>query len=151
MKYFFSRLALVSVFAASFLLPISAATAASVSISGCVYQGGVCICYQNGQVTVSNNPGACSQLSGVFGTILYIINDILVPLIFALAFIVFLWGVFKAYILGGADETAREKGHQLILWGIIGFVVMISLWGLVNVVSNTFGLGGGFAPPPPTL
>ncbi len=30
------------------------------------------------------------------------------------------------------------------------FVVMLSLWGLVNVVANTFGLQGAYAPPLPT-
>lgn len=85
----------------------------------------------------------------VASTFLYIINFILVPLLFAVAFIVFLYGVFKSYILSGGDSDAVKQGHQLILWGIIGFVVMISIWGLVNVVANTFGLTGYVAPPLP--
>ena len=82
--------------------------------------------------------------------LLYSINSILVPVIFALAFIVFIYGVAKAYIFSGGNETERAKGHQLILWGIIGFVVMLSLWGLVNVVANTFGLTGYSAPALPS-
>jgi hypothetical protein len=85
----------------------------------------------------------------VAAQIIWIINFVLVPLIFAVAFIVFLWGVFKAYIWKHGVEQV-ESGHQLILWGVVGFVVMISIWGLVNVVSNTFGLSGIGAPPPPT-
>jgi hypothetical protein len=80
------------------------------------------------------------------GNILYIINDILVPVIFALAFLMFIYGIAKAYIFSGGSEEAVKKGHSLILWGIIGFVVMLSLWGLVNVVGNTFGLTGSGAP-----
>jgi Ni,Fe-hydrogenase I cytochrome b subunit len=83
-------------------------------------------------------------------TLIDIINGTLVPLLFAVAFIVFLYGVMKTYIFSSGDSAGVETGHKLILWGIIGFVVMISLWGLVNVVSNTFGLAGPFAPPPPT-
>lgn len=71
-----------------------------------------------------------------------IINGVLVPLIFAVAFIVFLYGVMKKYVLSSGDSTGVEEGHKLILWGIIGFVVMISLWGIVNIVSNTFLLQG---------
>lgn len=82
--------------------------------------------------------------------ILYIINSILVPVIFALAFIVFIYGIARAYIFSRGDEGKVKEGHQLVLWGIIGFVVMVSLWGLVNVVANTFGLGGIGAPIPPT-
>lgn len=89
------------------------------------------------------------DISSVADTILYIINGILVPVLFALAFIVFLYGVAKTYIFSVGDESGVKEGHQLILWGIVGFVVMISLWGLVNVVANTFGLGGSSAPQPP--
>lgn len=85
----------------------------------------------------------------VASTIIYIINGVLVPVLFAIAFIVFLWGITKAYILSHGEPEEVSKGHKLILWGIIAFAVMISVWGLVNVVANTFGLGGQFAPPPP--
>ncbi|NNM83896.1 hypothetical protein HKL94_01605 [Candidatus Parcubacteria bacterium] len=91
-----------------------------------------------------------SDITGVAGTILYLINDVLVPVLFALAFIVFLYGVATKYIFSRGDEGKIEEGHKLILWGVIGFVVMISLWGLVNVVSNTFGLSGYYAPPLPS-
>ena len=90
------------------------------------------------------------DICGVASTILFIINDVLVPIIFALAFIVFLYGVALKYIFSHGDATKVADGHRLILWGVIGFVVMISLWGLVNVVSNTFGLSGYYAPPLPT-
>ncbi len=91
-----------------------------------------------------------SNICYVASTILYIINNVLVPVIFALAFIVFLYGIAKAYIFSMGSEDAVKDGHRLILWGIIGFVVMVSLWGLVNVVANTFGLAGSYAPPTPS-
>ncbi len=91
-----------------------------------------------------------SNICQVASTILFIINSVLVPVLFAFAFIVFLWGVFKKYIWSRGDEKAIEEGHRLIWWGIIGFVIMISLWGLVNVVANTFGLAGVVAPRTPT-
>ncbi len=90
-----------------------------------------------------------SNICYVASTLLYIINNVLVPVIFALAFIVFLYGIAKAYIFSMGSEDAVKDGHRLILWGIIGFVVMVSLWGLVNVVANTFGLYGASAPPTP--
>lgn len=83
---------------------------------------------------------------GVANTILYIINNVLVPVLFALAFIVFLYGIARAYIFSGGDPAKVSEGHKLVLWGIIAFVVMISIWGLVNVVAATFGLGGSSAP-----
>ncbi len=100
-------------------------------------------------IGVGNGCGA-SSICEVASTVLYLINSVLVPLIFAISFLVFIYGVFKQYILSKGDSAAIAQGHQIILWGIIGFVVMISLWGLVNVVANSFGLEGYAAPPLPT-
>lgn len=91
-----------------------------------------------------------SSICGVASTIIYLINSVLVPLLFAVAFIMFLYGVAQAYIFSHGDEGKVEEGHKLVLWGVIGFVIMISLWGLVNVVAVTFGLAGVGAPPTPT-
>jgi hypothetical protein len=89
-----------------------------------------------------------SYATGITG----VINNILVPLIITLCVIVFLWGVAKAYILSGGADAERKKGHQLILWGIIGFVVILSVWGLVNLALDIFGLtSGGTSPTPPTV
>ena len=78
------------------------------------------------------------NLSEVGSTVIGIINNILVPVIFALAFIIFIWGVFQYFIYGGHDEEAKEKGKSLMLWGLIGFFVMVSVWGLVNILVGTF-------------
>ena len=81
-----------------------------------------------------------SGICGIAANILYVIKSVHVPLIFAASFLVFLYGVARKYIFSNGDQGSVEEGHKLILWGIIGFVVMVSVWGLVNVVSNTFGL-----------
>lgn len=95
-------------------------------------------------------PGGGYGVGGVASNIIYLINSVLVPLLFAISFIVFLYGVAKAYIFSTGDEEAVKSGHQIILWGLIAFAVMVSVWGLVNVVANTFGLAGYFAPMQPT-
>ena len=63
-----------------------------------------------------------------------------IPVIFALAFLVFLWGIFKAFILGGSDEEKQSEGKKLMLYAIIGFVVLVSVWGIVNLVISIFGV-----------
>lgn len=70
--------------------------------------------------------------------IIGLINNVAVPLLFAIAFIVFIWGVFQYFIAGGHDEEKRETGKSLMLWGIIGFFIMVSVWGLVNILRGTF-------------
>jgi len=84
--------------------------------------------------------------------IINFINGILVPVLMAIAFIVFLWGVFKYFIYGADNETERATGKQFVLWGIIGFVIILSVWGLVTIVRDFFSLSfGGSAPKPPTF
>lgn len=93
-----------------------------------------------------------SYLDAYVGDFTEVINFYIVPFIFTLCVLVFLWGVAKTYIFSGGNEGERKKGHQLILWGIIGFAVMLSVWGLVNLLLALFGLtAGGTSPAPPTI
>lgn len=147
----FTRLATVLALSVVLAVPASALAASSVysdSFGNFQYTS------DNFSIGFGNGVGgqfACgaSNICRVASTILYIINYVLVPVLFAIAFIVFLYGIVSKYIFSHGDETKVAEGHRLILWGIIAFVVMISLWGLVNVVANTFGLYGIGAPPPP--
>ena len=87
--------------------------------------------------------GAPGNLTGVatfLRNIVSFMNGVLVPAIFALAFLMFIWGMFKFFILGGHDTEKQEEGKSLMLYAIIGFVVMISIWGIVNLIANGFGL-----------
>ena len=92
-----------------------------------------------------------SALTGYTSALTEFINTALVPTLVAIAFILFLYGVADAYILHPGDETKLKEGHQYILWGVIGFVVIFSVWGLVNLVASTLGLQGGEAPPTPGI
>ncbi len=80
------------------------------------------------------------------------IGGVLIPLVFAVAFLTFIWGLFLYFVAGGADEEKRAQGKQLAIWGIVGFFVMVSVWGLVNIVRGTFRLDNqvpnlpGFTP-----
>lgn len=86
-----------------------------------------------------------------FANILVFIDAILVPFIFALAFVVFLWGVFQYFIAGGADEEKRKQGRSFILWSVIGFFLMVSIWGLVNLLGTSLGFGAEQRPRLPTF
>ncbi len=82
-----------------------------------------------------------------------VINSALIPLIFTLATLVFFWGVVQ-YVINGDDAEKKSKGRDFMIWGIIGLSVMISVWGLVGIVTKTFGIKpAGYLIPqvvPPT-
>lgn len=77
-----------------------------------------------------------SGTSGVIG----VINTIVTPVIFALIFFVFIFGIAKAFFLNGTNEDERAKGRKLALWGIFGMVVLFSVWGIVYMLLSTLGI-----------
>ena len=89
---------------------------------------------------------AINDLSDAGSFIINTINNVLVPVLFAIAFIVFLWGAFNTFILGAGSEDVKEKGKNLMLWGLIGFFVMVSIWGLVNILTGTISFGNNTGP-----
>ena len=86
------------------------------------------------------------QSAGQF--IITIINTVAVPVLFAVAFIVFIFGIFQYFILSKGDEEKQGLGRSLMLWGLIGFFVMVSVWGLVNILIGTFGLNSNIPSEP---
>ncbi|MDD3662420.1 MAG: hypothetical protein PHT84_00985 [Candidatus Pacebacteria bacterium] len=62
-----------------------------------------------------------------------------IPFLFSLATVAFIWGIIQ-YFMNPDNEEKRKKGKSFLLWGLIGLFVMISVWGLVAVFSNTFGI-----------
>lgn len=89
---------------------------------------------------------AINNISDAGSFVINTINNIVVPVLFALAFIVFLWGVFETFILGRGNEEKRTEGQNLMLWGLIGFFVMVSVWGLVNILTGTITFGNNTGP-----
>lgn len=95
----------------------------------------------------NNSPDTATDLVGF---VTKFINDTLVYVIFALAFLFFLFGVFKYFFGSGKNaEENRREGGKFILWSIIAFAVMISVWGLVNLLVNTFGFNNQARPDLP--
>lgn len=79
---------------------------------------------------------APQDFKGLVGIFLNIISFI-IPLIFGLAFLMFLWGITRAWILGGGDEKSVSAGKQIALAGIIGFVVMVGVWGIITLLRDS--------------
>ncbi|PIR69564.1 MAG: hypothetical protein COU47_02305 [Candidatus Niyogibacteria bacterium CG10_big_fil_rev_8_21_14_0_10_46_36] len=76
-------------------------------------------------------------------TLLQDISDILntvIPILMILATLIFLWGIIT-YITAAGDEEKLKSARTYIIWGLIGLFVMVAVWGLVQVLLNTFGVG----------
>lgn len=83
--------------------------------------------------------------------IIKFIDNYLVPLIFAVAFIVFLYGVFTYFIAEAGNDEKRKEGRKYALYGIIGFVIIIAVWGIVNLLISSLGFDTKSRPPIPSF
>ena len=62
----------------------------------------------------------------------------IIPLLIGLGVVVFIYGVLVTMLSEGGEK--KEEGKQFMIWGIIGIFVMVSVWGLVNIVGGLFNL-----------
>ncbi len=69
-----------------------------------------------------------------------LLRSVLIFLI-ALAVCWFIWNVIK-YAMSD-DEEGKGKAKSQMIWGIVAIAVMVSVWGLVALLQNAFGLNQG--------
>ncbi len=72
----------------------------------------------------------------------YIVDPV-IYLLFTGAFVVFIWGLVQ-FATHLDNEEARSTGLKHMIWGIVGMAIMVSVNGIVGVITNTIkGVGGG--------
>jgi hypothetical protein len=95
------------------------------------------------QVGIQGAASVCvtSTGGGTLFTVLCRIGQFLnavVPVLIALAVVYFIWGVIS-YVISN-DEEAKKAGRDRIIFGIIGLAVIVAMWGLVDILTRTFGV-----------
>lgn len=89
--------------------------------------------------------GVYAQGATVESLVRKIISGVLQPvitLLFALATVIFLWGIIQYVIAQAGDEKKLADAKRVMIWGIIGLTVMASAWGIVAVLCDFFGTCG---------
>ena len=77
------------------------------------------------------------NLVGAFGDIV----DSLIPILIALALVVFFWGLVK-YVWSGGGEEAKKTGKSIMIAGLVSLFVMVSVWGIITLAQNALGVAG---------
>ena len=75
-------------------------------------------------------------MSAIVGSII----DPIVLLIFSAGVFMFTWGLLE-FLLKVDSPEDRKKGVQHMLWGIIGIFIMATVFGILNIITETLGLG----------
>lgn len=67
-----------------------------------------------------------------------ILNPI-IYLLFAIALLVFLWGIV-GLIRGASDPKTLEKAKSYFMYGLFGMFIMISAYGIIRFITSTFNI-----------
>lgn len=98
--------------------------------------------------TTGGGSAESNAIANAISTIITFINNIIIPAILAIAFLAFVWGMVKFFIIGGSDDAAKAQGKSLMIYAIAGFVAILIFFGLVNIVANGLGLTNSTITPP---
>lgn len=88
---------------------------------------------------------AAETFGNLIDTVTGWLNSI-ITLLFVLVTLYFIWGVIE-YVKAGGDDAAVKKGKTHMIYGIIGMAVMAAAWGIVGVITNSFGVDTGTSIP----
>jgi len=78
---------------------------------------------------------AITDLNGVTAKFTSI-GDTVIVLLISFSVIWIVVNVVRYLIAGGEED--RKKGGMAILWGVVGLFVILSIWGLVAILKNSF-------------
>jgi len=83
-----------------------------------------------------DSPSLQNLIIGIGG----FINDVLIPFTLGIAFLIFVVNAIRFFVIGGNNTEGQENAKSLAIYGIGAFVLILSLWGLVNILSSGIGL-----------
>ncbi|OGZ56148.1 MAG: hypothetical protein A3J04_00310 [Candidatus Ryanbacteria bacterium RIFCSPLOWO2_02_FULL_47_14] len=96
-------------------------------------------------------PSLALAQPGNLGTLNRTLLDFLngaIKVLVALTVLVFIFGVIR-YIAAGGDPEATKKARGFILWSVIGFALILGIWGVARFF--LVGIFGGDATTIPTV
>ena len=90
-----------------------------------------------GNTNSGGSSGSSGGLQEFFYNIGYTINFAVIPLLLSIALLFFLYHIFSLYINKGNIEK-RDEAKRHALWGALAFIVIASIWGIVNLLVGGF-------------
>ena len=76
---------------------------------------------------------APTDIQGFGRAIIGFLNGTLVQFFFALALLIFIYNVIRYFIVDKDSYDKKEKARRYMIWSITGFVLMVTVWGIVNM------------------
>lgn len=89
------------------------------------------LAFAQGTPNLGNIDSLVVAVGGIVGKI--------IPIMFALAIIYFFWGLIE-FIRSAGDPKKASEGKSIMIYGVIAIAVMLSVYGLVKFLQNSFGV-----------
>lgn len=74
------------------------------------------------------------------GKVVTLIINPAILVVFSLGFFLFVWGLVQ-FLRSLNTGGNTDEGKQHMLWGVVGMLIMVSVYGIIALISNTLGLG----------
>ena len=71
--------------------------------------------------------------------VISVILNPLIVLVFAVALLYFIYGIVKFLSLD-VQDAKRKEARDAIFWGMVGMFIMVSVYGIIGFVLDTFGV-----------
>ncbi|HOO47921.1 MAG TPA: hypothetical protein PL034_00500 [Candidatus Paceibacterota bacterium] len=83
-------------------------------------------------------PKAEASVESFINTINKVVINPIIYFLFSLGTILFLFGIVR-FFLNPTDETIRKESKNHMVWGLIGMFIMVSVFGIMNLIVKTIG------------
>lgn len=70
----------------------------------------------------------------------------IIPFLGAVCFLVFVWGVAR-FIKASGNEKEVKDSKNILIWGVIGMFVLVSIWGIITLLRGELGFGAPLGIP----
>ncbi len=81
-------------------------------------------------------------LSGVYG----VLGTYVIPTLIFLCVVVFLYNVIRYFIWQSGSEAGRDNSRRYLIWSMMGFILVVALWGIISLLLTTLGTPAGSPP-----
>jgi uncharacterized membrane protein YidH (DUF202 family) len=83
-------------------------------------------------------PVAYADVNTLVQKVNKVILNPLIVLMFAIALMYFLYGVFE-FLTNTEDVEKRADGKTHMLWGVVGMFIMMAVFTIMSIITNTLG------------
>ncbi len=87
---------------------------------------------------------SAQSVKGIFNSLTNLLALVVIPLMISICMAVFVVGIVR-FIAAAGNPEQIQKAKDLIIWGLVGLLVMVAFYGIIQILLRTFF--GVSAPP----